>query len=63
MGIVGNGSVLVECPGNRDSRQGNIKGESDTINEGKIVLAPNERSVAAIVRRKRERERGGLEKK
>ena len=63
MDKVGNGSVLVECPGNRDgSRQGNIEeGESDTINEGKIVLAPNERSVAAIVRRKRGR--GGLEKK
>ena len=61
MDKVGNGSVLVECPGNRDSRQGNVEGESDTINEGKIVLAPNERSVAAIVRRKRGR--GGLEKK
>ena len=25
MDKVGNGSVLVECPGNRDSRQGNIE--------------------------------------
>ena len=54
MGMVGNGSVLVECPGNRDSSR---QGESDTINEGKIVLAPNERSVAAIVSEAKEREK------
>ena len=45
-----------ECPGGMSRKSRPM--ETDTINEGKIVLAPNERSVAPIAKRG-----SGLEKK